>query len=225
MLIPRTHSLNTHYMKTIKLCPTNLPKITVLSLLLLSSLLTACSVFSFSPETAAVSAVKESFDHQNALLDIDSLVILQSHRVSDYAVILLSYQSNHAGIGIYDCMSMYLVNKSRLGGWYAGSGGSACSSGRSAEEIPPIDVGGNRMGSSRPNDPGFSAVYGAVYQEDIANVQVIWNDDQLQEVPVVNASYLAFRDGEFDYQTIKALDADGQVVYEYTPQIAPGKMP
>lgn len=212
-------------MKTLFLHILNLPKTALLSLLLLSSLLTACSAFSFSPETAALSAVKESYDHQDALLDANSLMVLQSHRADDYAVVLLSYKSTHAGSGINDCMSMYHVEKSRLGGWFAGSGGGSCSSGRTAEDIPPVDVGGNRMGSSGPDDPGFSAVYGAVNQEDIASVQILWNDDQQQEVPVVNASYLAFRDGEFDYQTVKALDSDGQVVYEYSPQIAPGKLP
>jgi hypothetical protein len=58
----------------------------------------------------------------------------------------------------------------------------------------------------------------------IASVEVTWEDGEVQQVPVVNNSYLAWREGVSDPVQILGLDAGDQVIYTSdAPVLAPGK--
>jgi len=70
----------------------------------------------------------------------------------------------------------------------------------------------------------WSRVDGPVYDDAGARVEVLWEDGATQEADVVRASVLAVREGSHQYQEVRALDAEGEVVYVHEqPEIAPGK--
>ena len=72
-------------------------------------------------------------------------------------------------------------------------------------------------------DPGVSTVYGHVLVQEIRTVQVTWKDDMMQQVEVINASYMAARAGQVEWERIEGLNADQEVIYTSDIEFAPEK--
>jgi hypothetical protein len=197
---------------------------TFLILILLSGmlLLSACVGLYFSPEAAATSAALNSGD-SNFRVDRASMQVHQTLKMSDDSrVVILSFQGDRGSTGPESCVYSYHVQKIRLG-WQPSSGGGGCRTTQPNENVESIEIGAGQSGSSRPGDPGFSQVYGLVNHEDIVKVRIIWGDDQVDEVEVINSSYATARLGLFEMKRVEGLNSQGQPVYDNSPQIAPGK--
>lgn len=203
---------------------TNPGKIFSLPLLILPLLLalSGCMPTAFSPETAALQSVVE-VKFPDFTLDRNTVQIVQRAPLGDRFVYLITYQGNRVNTGRESCLFVYEVHKAPFGGWTSGSGGGGCSNAQPQDQ-QPISLGSNTSGSSGNNDPGFSAVNGEVFDEKIVQVQVTWNDGQVQQVDVVKNTFLAVRAGQFGYQKAEALDKDQNVIFQNEiPAIAPGK--
>jgi hypothetical protein len=88
-----------------------------------------------------------------------------------------------------------------------------------AIEIP--DKGFSREGSAGQGaEKAVSYLYGNIYSPDIVKVQVTWPDDEIQQVEVVNRSYIILREGFFpDYVKMEGLDTQGEVIYTFDPNL------
>jgi hypothetical protein len=123
------------------------------------------------------------------------------------------------------CLFLYEVQKSPVGGWMAAGGGGGCASDRPQDQA--IEIGSNiSSGDGTARRPGFTAVYGEVFDPEVVTVKVTWDDDLEQQADVIQSSYLIVRPahGKARYETVTALDADGNEIFTHLqPQPAPGK--
>jgi hypothetical protein len=181
-------------------------------------LLPSCSpLLNFTPERAAVQEAL-NFSEPNLPVDPDSVQVLQTQEQGEMTIVLVAFQRGR-GTGMPDeCLAIYEVRRSALG-WMTGSGGTGCG---------PIGGDGRALevssGAHRSNESASSHATGLVRDPLIASVEVTWEDGEVQQVPVVNNSYLAWREGVSDPVQILGLDAGGQVIYTSdAPVLAPGK--
>jgi hypothetical protein len=79
-------------------------------------------------------------------------------------------------------------------------------------------------GAHQSNESASSHATGLVRDPLITFVEVTWADGEVQRVPVVEGSYLAWREGVSDPGQIVGLDAEDQVIYTWSAlEPAPGK--
>lgn len=193
--------------------------------LALALLLPACRGIAFSPEAAASAAIMGNIETNVALID-DSLAVRHSEKVNDnLAVVVLTYQQLRNRSDVENCLFSYEVQK-RSVGWFMKSGGGGCwPLAAEAQEGQEIQIGTGQSHSSDPGDVGFTTAYGMVRDPEIVKVEVTWNDDTLAEMDVTDSSFVAYRFGLFELAKVEGLSAQGDVLYTYTPQVAPGKLP
>lgn len=196
-------------------------------LLLFAIVLAGCGPIAFSPEQIAVREALESLP-QNGVTDPDSVEVLQSLEFNGLTFLLVSFRQQVENLQ-QDCMFVYVVRRSPIGTWAPTSGGGGCSGqigGGEHEEMPPISqVGINTSsGDGGALDPGYTSIRGLVHADEILKVRVIWLDNIVQEVNVINHSFLIARAGQLDMINIEGLNKDGEVVYDHkNPPAAPGK--
>lgn len=185
-------------------------------------LLAGCTGLAYSPEAAAVQEIANNTMREFAV-DPATIQVLQKVETGQYTLVMTGFSGTRAGIGREDCLFLNEARKNLLGTWTIGSGGGGCSNEKPDPNTKPISVGGNTSSGSGRDEPGFSAVSGLVYREDIKTIAVTWDDGTKQQVDVLNKAYLAAREGQFHLQTVEAIKETGEVVYSYTPEVAPGK--
>jgi hypothetical protein len=184
----------------------------------------------FSAEQAAVTAATGITTGQGAVVNASSVQVLQSQALAGRAFVLVGFEQVKEGRK-EQCLFMYETVRARFGLWVPESGGGGCSppvevNGEAQLDKPALEIGGGTSSSgSGPLLESFSHVNGLVYQEDIAEVRVTWEDGQQQSVPVVNGSYLIVRTGEVGFGNVEGLDAEGEVVFGRDLETAPGKTP
>jgi hypothetical protein len=187
-------------------------------------LLAGCqSLMAFTPEQAAMQNALDYDLGSDYTLDPNSIRVLQSQRLQDSTLVLVSFQENRQGSRM-QCLFHFETHRVPIGTWVSGSGGGGCSS--ADQGRTPLEVGMGKSMNSQPGRLNYIEVDGFVNQEDIQTVKVTWQDGETQQVEVVNGTYLAARAGSQEIEKIEGLDASGQVVYTHTPPVpAPGKLP
>jgi hypothetical protein len=197
--------------------------------LLFAILLAGCApgVMSYSPEQAAVRAITEPGD-PNMVIDRGSVKVHQSAPLGGSTFVVVSF-SGSDGKRVDKCTYVYETQQMGIGTWAPQGGGGGCTGIQPGEAEPPqetLQVGAG-TGSNGPNDPGHSYVYGLVRPTEngelIVKVRVTWQDGQMQELNVINSSYLAVRAGDLLYQKIEGLNESGEVVHtvDAPPQMRP----
>lgn len=195
----------------------------ILLLGLLSLFLVACSTtpLAFTPEQAVIQNVA---NNRHAVVDASSVKALQHLELAGQTFVMVSNREQANGL-INDCLWFFEARKSPLGGWVSGSGVGSCEGqmGVDLAAQPPLDVGGGTMSNGSAADPGICTAYGKVNHADIVKVRVTWNDGQVQEVPVMNASYAAIRAGQFNMTLVEGLNEKGEAVYQFNQATGPVK--
>jgi hypothetical protein len=181
----------------------------------------------FSPEQAGIRAATGQFgDH--GVVNPDSVVLRQMQKFDNKTFVMVSYERAIDG-RIEKCTMMHEVRQTPIGTWTSGSGGGGCSGRVFGDDEPMpeagLEIGGGSSSGGGPLDSGYSHVNGLVNQSDIATVRAIWEDGTTSEAPVVNNSYLIFRPGTVGFTTVQGLNENGDVVFGFEPEIAPGKEP
>jgi hypothetical protein len=176
----------------------------------------------FSPEAAAQRAVLEN-PNPDMHVDPNTVQVLQRFNLDDKTLVMLSFSGNDIRLGATSCLYMYEVLQMPWGGWSTGSGGGGCTSGDGNQQEQPLSIGASISSGSKPHDFGLSAVYGQVFVPEIRVVEVTWKDSMMQQVEVINASYLAARAGQVEMERVDGLNADNEIVYSSEPRIDPGK--
>jgi hypothetical protein len=191
--------------------------------LLLIILLTACGPVAFSPEQAAINAMRTS--HGQGAVYEDSIQVLQSEQIGKYVYVLYAFRTQEVNFDS-DCLWLYRVQRGKVGLWQPSGGGGGCSGALPGSEpiaLPVVEIGGGQS-TDGPFDPGISETYGKVNAPEIKKVRVIWEDGQSAEVDVVNASYMVIRGGQVKATRVEGLDDSGAIVFTNEPGgIAPGK--
>lgn len=193
--------------------------LTVLALAAL--LLAACTSVAqaFTPEQAVAQAVLHS-PRPAVVVDVASVKAL--HRLSLAGKTYVVISNNQQAEGrLETCLWLFEARKSPLGGWVSSTGGGGCSS--APASIQPLEVFGGSHSGQGDSNPGVSYTYGRVNQADIVNVRVTWNDQQVGEAPVMNASYATIRVGASQAILVEGLNAQGNVVYHFASENPPGK--
>jgi hypothetical protein len=182
-------------------------------------LLAACGpLLNFTLERAAVQEAL-NFSEPNLPVDPDSIQVLQTQEQGEITLVVVSLQRGRETAMPDKCLAMYEVRRTALG-WMTVSGGTGCG-----------PIGGNRSaldvssgGAHQSNESASSHVTGLVREPLITFVEVTWADGEVQQVPVVNGSYLAWREGVSNPVKILGLDAEDQVIYTWETSVpAPGK--
>jgi hypothetical protein len=195
-----------------------------LTLLLLLVGLTACrgNSFTFSPEQVAINAVQNTIDPNAKIVD-NSLQVHQTVKAKDdLAVVIMTFKQVRANSGDETCLFRYEVRKRGIG-WAPKAGGGSCWTSTQADLEADIQVGMGISTSSEPGDFGFSQVYGLVRNPDIVKVKVTWNDASVEEVSMVNSTFVSFRFGQFEMRNVEGLNDQGDVIYSFAQEPVPGK--
>jgi hypothetical protein len=177
-------------------------------------ILTACGPMGFSAEQAAIQAMRDSHGHGS--IYEDTIKILQTKQVGKDVYVLYSFRTQEVNYEA-DCTWMYRVQRGRLGLWQPANGGGGCSGALPGSDPGPLmDLeisGGGSQSTNGPADPGTSEVYGKVNRADIVKVRVTWDDGQIEEVDVVNGSYVVIRSGLVKTVKVDGLDESGAVIF------------
>ena len=182
---------------------------------------------SFTPERAVFAEVRRRGQRwADTPVDWNTLQLLQTVRFDDRTIVAVAMTRIEKVGERSDCVFVYEATRRRLA-WWAVGGGGGCGPADVAD-VPgsgaaaPIHIGSGQNHAMRAD--GWSRVDGLVYDDAIARVEVVWEDGTTQGVSVIRGSILAVREGTHQYQEVRALDAEGQVVYVHEqPEIAPGK--
>lgn len=186
-------------------------------------LLSACSgAPALSPEQSAVQSVQRFGPTSNIQPDMNTVEVRQSVPLGSSRLTLVTFQGQRLEPGGQkeDCVFVYIARRQLLS-WQDSGGGGSCSP--AGVNTDPIGVGaGFNSAGNGMNE--ISHVDGLVFQPEIATVVVEWEDGEIQQVPVMNNSYLAARSGDHQMVAVRALDESGAVVFTHTvPTPAPGK--
>lgn len=195
------------------------------AVLLLAFGLSACVplIGGTSPQQVVLQEINRSMEKQ-AALDNNSVQVRQTVDFQGKAFVFVTFDRQIEGRH-ESCEWVYSTQKTRWGTWVPSSGGGGCSGQISGPPQPatPLSMGGGTS-SGGPNDPGYSEVYGVANHKDIVRVRVTWEDEKMQEVELVNGSYMAIREGSHQWNTVEGLDAAGNLVFANPPlEKAPGK--
>lgn len=191
----------------------------LITLLLLT--LTGCqALMSLTPEQVAIQAVMEQ-NRPDVQVDQQTIQVLQSQAWGEGRLVLVAYQQVERNRPRTQCLQMNEIDRPR-GRWAAGNSSAGCTPIGGSPD--PLDVGsGTSSGSDRP---GLSYVSGNVNDPAIVAVEVVWADGEVQQVDVINSSYLAAREGVLSPVEVRGLDTDGNVIYSSQTGVpAPGKTP
>jgi len=177
-------------------------------------LLSACGI-SVSPESAAVKMFP--LTTASMQVDQDTLELRQTIEAEDgSAIVMLSFQGVLPEMGPVTCLYTYQIFHSLIG-WRAANGGGACQQDQPKFQEQDLDVQIGYLIGQPPLDAGYGHVYGYVHNTDIVKVQIIWDDDDVTEVDVVNGTYLAIRNTQLAVKSVVGLSEQGQEIYTYFP--------
>jgi hypothetical protein len=171
----------------------------------------------FTPERAAVQEAL-NFGEPNLPVDPDSIQVLQTQVQEERSLMLVTFQRGRGMAMPDECLAVYEARRYALG-WSVSGGGTGC--GPVGGSGAPLDVG---SGAKSSPESSSSHAMGFVRDPSITSVEVTWDDGQVQKVPVVNGSYLAWREGLATPAQVLGLDSQDQVIYTSASLlIAPGK--
>ena len=200
-------------------------KLLFLIAFLLLLALPACAGLAFSPEQAAMNAVRGNLD-TNVSMVVNSLIVHQSVKArDDLYVVIMSFKQIRANSGDETCLYTYEIAKQGPI-WGPNSGGGGCWTQNIVNGLPEdIQIGSSQSTSNQPGDAGFSQAYGLVTNPEIVKVKVNWDDGQQEELAVSESTFVSYRFGLFDMVSLEGLNEKGEVIYTSNPQVAPGKTP
>lgn len=179
---------------------------------LLLLLLSGCKGISVSPEDAAIKMLLEETT-AGMLVDRDSLEVRQTVNVDKgQVIVMLSFQGTRPELGPVTCLYTYQTLQ-RMPGWIAANGGGGCQQDQPDQQLQAMEVMGGHYSGRRPEDPGYTQLFGSVHHPDIVKVLITWDDNQITEVEVVNDTIITLRTGDFFIKKVDGLNARDQIVY------------
>jgi hypothetical protein len=169
-------------------------------------LLTSCSgIMNFTPERAVLQDLMATPRIWN--VDPDTVQILQTLETEERTLVMISFMSKRDG-RIEDCTAVFETSK-KFGFWRAfGSGGGCISGPRQDGQV--IEAG---SGSHMSNERAFSYAYGRVLSQEVAYIDVTWEDDTVIRGEPVNNSYLVYQEGQGRIKKIEAFDILGASLF------------
>jgi hypothetical protein len=181
--------------------------------------LTACqTIFSFSPDRAAI---QEIVLNSPSTMEVhrDTIRVLQMQEFKTGMMVLATYLGTGEGGQMSECLALFQTEKGDEG-WNAYSHGSGCWPAGLVDEEPVQILYGQRGSFGQST----SDVSGLVYKPDITSVEVTWGDGESQALEVVKGSFLGLRSGSHELKSLTAFDESETPVYSYeVPSPAPGK--
>jgi hypothetical protein len=133
--------------------------------------------------------------------------VLQSQESGDSTLVLVKFLQSQ-GPEQQECLFLYQMRRGPAG-WQSDGGGGACSPTGGVQE--PVEISaGTQSGSDRPP---LSEVDGLIRDPRIVTIEVTWDDGEVQQVPVINGSYLAWREALSSPLIVRGLAEQGEVVF------------
>lgn len=194
------------------------PKYTYLPficLLLATLLFSGCSkvktIGSATAEDTAVQAIRE-IKMGNFEIDIKTIQTVQSVELADGVLVLLQYGGFRMGGGAETCEYVMEIDKSKSLTWEVHSGSGLCHEINDPTDTQPITVGTSQS-SNFPKDFGYTAAYGNIRDPKITKIVISWEDGQIQQANIQDATYIAAQKGDIDLDKIEAFDENGKMIY------------
>jgi hypothetical protein len=181
--------------------------------------LTACqTIFSFSPDRAAIQEIVLNSPY-TIEVHRDTIRVLQMQESKAGMMVLATYLGTGEGGQMSECLALFQTEKG-VEGWNASSHGSGCWPAGLVDEEPVQILYGRRSS----NGQSTSDVSGLVYKPEITSVEVTWGDGESQALEVVKGSFLGLRTGSHELKSLTAFDESETPVYSFeVPSPAPGK--
>ena len=187
----------------------------ILIVFLFLFLLSGCKGISVSPEDAAIKLLLNETT-AGMQIDQDTLEVRHTIDVEDgQSIVMLSFQGTCPELGPVTCLYTYQTLQ-RMVGWMAANGGGGCRETHADRQPQGFEIMGGHYSGQRPQDPGYTQIYGSVHHPEIVKALVTWDDSQVTEVEVVNGTIITVRTGDFKMQEVEGLNAQDQVIYTYT---------
>lgn len=210
-------------MKRTQLASANpIHKSSLITLLVIAVLVSGCGGMVFSPAEAAIRHTMDT-PLPEFTVNPNSIQVLQQVELGNVVIVLVKFSGTRASTGQEECLFTHGVERTWMGTYQGGGGGGGCSSQPPDPETQPISIMSGKSSGRDIGDPGYSEVSGEVFRDDVTSVIVTWSDGKVEQVDVINGTYLTAREGQFDRSKIEAINADGEVVYTDEMRIAPGK--
>lgn len=142
----------------------------------------------------------------------NSVKAIQTVEVKDLVLVLGQYSGTRRG-GRLEIREMVLeTEKAQVIRWKTHSGVSSCHELNDPADTLPVTVASSRKNLPTP-DNGYSAIYGVVRNPQITKVVVMWDDEHVQSVNVLESTYMAAHEGGFDMTKVEAFDDQNELVY------------
>ena len=183
-------------------------KVGWLSLVLAAAFLACTPQKAFSPEQAVYLKLS-----QREKIVTRSIQVMPAVQLRDSYFVFVSYNmfsQNEQKQDLGDkCTALYEVARTNSG-WEVSGHGTGCSSN------PYTDVFGTHTGTNLDyahGDGTFSFAGGETAIADASWVEVVWEDNTSQRVPVVDELFVALQDGSHRPRIYVVLDENGEETY------------
>jgi len=177
-------------------------------------LLAACGTVCLSPEDAATKMLLE--ETANGMqVNNETLAVRQTLIVEDgQSIVAITFEGTRPEMGMVKCFYTYQTLQ-KMTGWVAANGGGFCKEKQPERQISDLEVMVAHYSGQRPGEPGYTQIYGNINNPDIVKIQVIWDDNVVTEMDVVNATMLTLRNTQLMAKTVEGLNKQGQVIYTH----------
>jgi len=179
-------------------------------LILTTTLLSCRPSKALSPERAVTKKLL-----QNGKINANSIQVLPAVQLQDSYFVFAGYNLYSSGGEAQEpgqkCTSLFEVVRA-TSDWEVFDHGAGCSSN------PYTDVFGTHTGANfdyAQRNGTFSFAGGETVIADAVWVEVHWEDDTLQRVPVLGEHFVALRDGNHSPQAYVVLDENGEETYTW----------
>lgn len=190
-------------------------------------LLSACCNVGLSPEAAATKMLLEESTKGMQVYD-ETLEVRQILMVEDdQSIVAITFAGTRPEMGAVTLTCFYTYQTLKKGaGWVAANGGGTCQENQpEQQQIADIEVMVSHYSGQRPGETGYTQIYGSVNNPNIVKVQVIWDDNVVTEMDVVDATMLTLRKTQLMAKTVEGINEQGQVVYTHFMSGAPDSQP
>jgi len=179
-------------------------------------LLSACGNVGLSPEAAATKMLLEESTQGMQIYD-ETLKVRQTLLVEDdMSIVAITFTGTRPEIETIPltCFYTYQTFK-KEDGWVAANGGGICQESQPEQQINDIDVMVRNYSGQSPDETGYTQIYGSVINPNIVKVQVIWEDDVVTQVDVVDGTMLTIRKTQLKAKKVEGMNEQDQVIYSH----------
>lgn len=166
----------------------------------------------FSPEGTAVRHARE-MTVAGFHIDPNTVEAIQKVEINDMVLVLVQYGGHRIEGDAELCEMVLEVEKKPLNRWEARGGAGLCHEINDPLNTVPIPVV-STYGTTTLLDRSYSTAIGYLWNVQISDVVVTWEDGLIQPASVSARTYMAAREGGFQVEKIETYDNFGEIIFK-----------